>query len=52
MPAENPVLAVDWNPERRRDTGMGVADLTDWWRELQALDNPPFENVGGYAFEA
>ena len=27
LPAENPVLAVDWNPERRRDTGMGVSDL-------------------------
>ncbi len=40
LPAENPVLAVDWNPERRRDTGMGVADLASWWAELQALDNP------------
>ena len=40
LPAENPVLAVDWNPERRRDTGMGVADLAGWWAELQALDNP------------
>ncbi len=40
LPVENPVLAVDWNPERRRDTGMGVADLAVWWAELQALDNP------------
>ena len=40
LPAENPVLAVDWNPEKRRDTGMGVADLAGWWKELQALDNP------------
>ena len=40
LPAENPVLAVDWNPEKRRDTGMGVADLAGWWTELQALDNP------------
>jgi integrase len=40
LPAENPVLAVDWNPERRRDTGMGIADLAGWWAELQALDNP------------
>lgn len=40
LPAENPALAVDWNPEKRRDTGMGVADLAAWWKELQALDNP------------
>ena len=40
LPAENPVLVVDWNPEKRRDTGMGVADLAGWWKELQALDNP------------
>ncbi len=40
LPAENPVLAVDWNPERRRNTAMGVADLAGWWKELQALDNP------------
>ena len=40
LPPENPVLAIDWNPERRRDTGMGVADLAGWWAELQALDNP------------
>jgi integrase len=40
LPAENPVLAVDWNPEKRRDTGMGVADLAGWWKELQALDKP------------
>ena len=40
LPAENPVLAVDWNPEKRRDTGMGVSDLAAWWKQLQALDNP------------
>ena len=40
LPPENPVLAVDWNPERRRDTGMGIADLAGWCAELQALDNP------------
>lgn len=27
LPAENPVIAVDWHPQRRRDTGMGLADL-------------------------
>jgi integrase len=40
LPADNPVLAVDWNPEKRRDTGMGVADLCGWYRELSAFDNP------------
>lgn len=40
LPAENPVLAVDWNPEKRRDTGMGLADLAAWYKELEALDNP------------
>lgn len=40
LPAENPVLAVDWNPEKRRDTGMGLADLPGWYKELDALDNP------------
>lgn len=40
LPAENPVLAIDWNPEKRRDTGMGVADLPGWYKELKALDNP------------
>ena len=40
LPPENPVIAVDWNPERRRDSGMGVADLAGWWAELQALENP------------
>jgi hypothetical protein len=27
LPAENPTFAVDWNPERRRDTALGVKDL-------------------------
>lgn len=40
LPADNPALAVDWNPEKRRDTGMGLADLPGWFAELAALDNP------------
>ena len=28
LPADNPVNAIDWNAERRRDTGMGTSDLT------------------------
>lgn len=36
----NPVVAVDWNEEARRDTGMGEADLTAWFAQLWAIDNP------------
>jgi hypothetical protein len=36
----NPVAAVDWNPERRRDTALGLGDLSGWFAELAALDNP------------
>ena len=34
LPADNPVAAVDWNPERRRDTALGLADLNGWLAEL------------------
>ena len=40
LPAGNPVLAVDWNTEKRRDSGLGPTDLTSWFDELRALDNP------------
>ena len=40
LPAENPVGAVDWNPEKRRNTALGLSDLTSWFSELSALDNP------------
>ncbi len=40
LPARNPVSAVDWNVEQRRDTALGAADLTGWFAELAALDNP------------
>jgi integrase len=40
LPAENPVFAVDWNPERRRDTGMGIEDLPRWFDQLREIDNP------------
>lgn len=36
----NPVTAVDWNLEARRDTGMGADDLSVWFAQLKALDNP------------
>lgn len=40
LPAENPVYAVDWNPERRRESGMGPEDLPAWYGQARALDNP------------
>jgi site-specific recombinase XerD len=40
LPADNPVNAIDWNGEKRRDTGMGIGDLRTWFGELAVLDNP------------
>lgn len=40
LPADNPVNAIDWHTEKRRDTGMGAGDLKSWFAELAALDNP------------
>lgn len=40
LPPDNPVSAVDWNSERRRDTALGLADLGGWFNELAGLENP------------
>ncbi|HEY8005724.1 MAG TPA: integrase arm-type DNA-binding domain-containing protein [Methylocella sp.] len=40
LPAENPVSAIDWNQERRRDTGLGLDEIPAWMNDLAALDNP------------
>jgi site-specific recombinase XerD len=40
LPTVNPVTAVDWNKERRRNSGMGVNDVGGWLKELRALTNP------------
>ena len=40
LPPDNPVGAIDWNGEKRRDTGMGPGDLKSWFAELSVLDNP------------
>lgn len=40
LPSENPVNAVDWNPERRRNSGMGEEDLPGWFEQVRALPNP------------
>lgn len=40
LPPVNPVTAIDWNTEQRRDTGMGAGDMASWFAELAALTNP------------
>jgi hypothetical protein len=40
LPARNPVFAVDWNPEARRDTALGAADLVAWFEQLVRIENP------------
>ena len=40
LPAANPVSAIDWNKENRRNTGMGSNDIGGWLKELYAMDNP------------
>jgi site-specific recombinase XerD len=40
LPGDNPVNAIDWHAEKRRDTGMGAGDVKSWFAELAALDNP------------
>jgi integrase len=40
LPAENPVIAIDWNAEKRRNTALGLGDLLPWVEELRALENP------------
>lgn len=40
LPPSNPVDAIDWNEEKRRDTGMGASDLKGRFLELAGLNNP------------
>lgn len=40
LPPDNPVSAVDWNSEKRRDGAMGIGDLKGWFAELAVIDNP------------
>jgi integrase len=40
LPAYNPTDAVDWNPEHRRNTAMGLLDLPAWFAQLEELNNP------------
>jgi hypothetical protein len=39
LPPENPVTAVDWNEELRRDSAMGSNDLAGWMTEAGRLRN-------------
>jgi integrase len=40
LPPENPVIAVDWNREKRRNTALGVSDLGGWIDAAAKLENP------------
>lgn len=40
LPPKNPAAAVDWNPEQRKDTAMGVTDLPAWFEQLARIANP------------
>ena len=40
LPPVNPVGAIDWNKESRRNTGMGAGDLVPGSRNSSSLDNP------------
>ena len=40
LPPENPVMAVDWNEEHRRDAAMGDMDLPVWFEEAGRMRNP------------
>ena len=40
LPHFNPVDSIDFNPQQRRDTAMGAAELAGWFKKLRALPNP------------
>jgi integrase len=40
LPSDNPADAIDWNEEKRRDTGMGTSDMKGWFVQLAVIDNP------------
>jgi hypothetical protein len=39
LPPENPVTAVDWNEETRRDVAMGTPDIAGWMTQAGRLRN-------------
>ena len=40
LPPASPTRAVDWNPNKRRNTAMGRKDLNGWFTELVEIPNP------------
>lgn len=40
LPPDNPTSGVDWNVQRRRNTAMGVEDLSRWFDEASRLRHP------------
>jgi integrase len=38
LPSDNPVSAIDWNSEYRRDTGMGMNELKPWFGQARVLN--------------
>jgi hypothetical protein len=40
LPERNPVAAIDWNTEERRNTALGASELGTWFTQLAALENP------------
>lgn len=40
LPPDNPASVVDWNPEERRNTGMGLDELPHWFCQVAALQSP------------
>jgi hypothetical protein len=40
LPQIDITMPVEWNAEKRRNTGMGLGRLAAWGRQLAALENP------------
>jgi hypothetical protein len=40
LPQIDVTMLVEWNAEKRRNTGMGLGRLPAWGRQLAALENP------------
>lgn len=40
LPGRNPTIAIDWNLESRRNTGLGPPDISAWLTALLKVSNP------------
>ncbi|MGX9943175.1 integrase arm-type DNA-binding domain-containing protein [Bradyrhizobium denitrificans] len=40
LPVDNPVSAIDWNQEQRRNTAMGPGDVPNWFMQVAVMHNP------------